>query len=282
MPVSRMRMRPWLEKMIESKSIPGLTWVDKDKTMFSIPWKHAARHGWEMDKDASLFKMWAIHTGKFVEGQDSDPKTWKANFRCAMNSLPDIVEVKDKSVNKGHQAMRVFRMLPATQKSRDKRSKAKEEKSGRKERAVKMEEDTDYSDSQSPMGESIPDEATQENTVDSTWCSDLQECTSSPTEIPEWSLSEEIESEHLTNKFCPRFEVSPDHSFDYETNIIEICSQLERETNLYHHNMQGMGYLSNEVCTSPSSMWSDSSSVDELEECLKYTILGSDQTLWSL
>lgn len=122
--------------------------------MFSIPWKHAARHGWELDKDACLFKMWAIHTGeqawihmqtkadvlfffclffldeeivnlnnvhsagKFVEGQICDPKTWKANFRCAMNSLPDIEEVKNKSINKGHQAMRVFRMLPATPKSR--------------------------------------------------------------------------------------------------------------------------------------------------------------------
>lgn len=32
--------------------------------MFSIPWKHAARHGWEMDKDACLFKKWAIHTGE--------------------------------------------------------------------------------------------------------------------------------------------------------------------------------------------------------------------------
>lgn len=32
--------------------------------MFSIPWKHAARHGWEVDKDACLFKEWAKHTGE--------------------------------------------------------------------------------------------------------------------------------------------------------------------------------------------------------------------------
>lgn len=114
--------------------------------MFSIPWKHAARHGWELEKDASLFKMWAVHTGestyahnaktarsaarssfwlnkmysagKYQEGQNSDPKTWKANFRCAMNSLPDIEEVKDRSINKGHQAVRVFKMLPCTPKSK--------------------------------------------------------------------------------------------------------------------------------------------------------------------
>lgn len=31
--------------------------------MFQIPWKHAAKHGWDMEKDACLFRSWAIHTG---------------------------------------------------------------------------------------------------------------------------------------------------------------------------------------------------------------------------
>lgn len=57
-----------------------------------------------------------MSAGKYVEGGVSDAKTWKANFRCAMNSLPDIKEVKKMSVNKGHQAVRVFRMLPAEDK----------------------------------------------------------------------------------------------------------------------------------------------------------------------
>lgn len=88
-------MRPWLERMINSDTIDGLKWVDQvraprasarsirralesseklysvfpfvflqAKTMFSIPWKHAARHGWEIEKDANLFKLWAIHTGE--------------------------------------------------------------------------------------------------------------------------------------------------------------------------------------------------------------------------
>lgn len=88
-------MRPWLERMINSDTIEGLKWVDQvratrasapsirralesseklysifpivflqNKTMFSIPWKHAARHGWEIEKDANLFKLWAIHTGE--------------------------------------------------------------------------------------------------------------------------------------------------------------------------------------------------------------------------
>ncbi|XP_055370510.1 interferon regulatory factor 1b isoform X2 [Betta splendens] len=217
MPVSRERMRPWLEKMIESKSIAGLTWMDKEKMTFSIPWKHAARHGWELDKDACLFKKWAIHTGKYVEGQACDPKTWKANFRCAMNSLPDIEEVKDKSINKGHQAMRVFRMLPVAPKSRDKRSKGKEAKH-RKKSSVKMQEDPDYSDTQSPVAPSLPEESmsTQENTIDSTVHTEQQDFSFvTPSEVPEWSLSVEIGPDAFPPTLSHRFEVSPDHSPGY-------------------------------------------------------------------
>lgn len=57
-----------------------------------------------------------------MKGQKCNPKTWKANFRCALNSLPDIEEVKDQSVHKGQQAMRVFRMLPVSQKSKGEKS----------------------------------------------------------------------------------------------------------------------------------------------------------------
>lgn len=35
----------------------------QEKKIFQIPWMHAARHGWELDKDAPLFMNWAIHTG---------------------------------------------------------------------------------------------------------------------------------------------------------------------------------------------------------------------------
>ena len=56
-----------------------------------------------------------FHLGKFKEGVDvSDPKKWKANFRCAMNSLPDVEQVKYKNVNKGQQAVRVYKILAVT------------------------------------------------------------------------------------------------------------------------------------------------------------------------
>ncbi|KAI4903028.1 hypothetical protein NFI96_033382, partial [Prochilodus magdalenae] len=118
MPVDRQRMRPWLEEQINSGKIQGLQWVNKEEKIFQIPWMHAARHGWDLDKDAPLFKNWAIHTGKYHPEVDKpDPKTWKANFRCAMNSLPDIEEVKDKSMKRGSNAFRMYRMLSPAEKA---------------------------------------------------------------------------------------------------------------------------------------------------------------------
>lgn len=126
-------MRPWLEEQINSSLIPGLKWVCKEKRTFQIPWMHAARHGWDLEKDAPLFMKWAIHTGKYQPGVTRpDPKTWKANFRCAMNSLPDIEEVKDKSIKKGTNAFRVYKMLSSSERSMKKgKKKDKTDKEGR-------------------------------------------------------------------------------------------------------------------------------------------------------
>ncbi|XP_051902142.1 interferon regulatory factor 1b isoform X1 [Hippocampus zosterae] len=281
MPVSRMKMRPWLEKMIDSKSIAGLAWMDKEKTMFSIPWKHAARHGWDMNKDACLFKEWAIHTGKYTKGDTCDPKTWKANFRCAMNSLPDIEEVKDKSVNKGQLAMRVFRMLP--QKQRVKRDKAKSRKQ------VRMTaEDADYSDSQSSPDSSRLDEdmaSAQENVVDSTVRMDSQgERTRSRTDDPEpWRAAGSFSEipifglgNDLSCSFEDRFQVSPERSSEFEYDIVEICQQLERDAQTFKASCDIKALLS--PCTSPGSQWSESSADDgdELPLPPHYTTLSSD------
>lgn len=41
-----------------------IPFLSQTARIFQIPWKHAARHGWNIDKDATLFRNWAIHTGK--------------------------------------------------------------------------------------------------------------------------------------------------------------------------------------------------------------------------
>ncbi|KAK7899417.1 hypothetical protein WMY93_020270 [Mugilogobius chulae] len=94
-------MRPWLEAQIDSSQIPGLKWVDKEERIFQVPWLHGAHQNWDMEKDAPLFMRWAIHTGKYHPGEERpNPRMWKTNFRCALNSLSDIVEVKDKCIRR--------------------------------------------------------------------------------------------------------------------------------------------------------------------------------------
>lgn len=279
MPVARMRMRPWLENQIDSNNIDGLMWIDKEKMLFSIPWKHAARHGWQMDKDACLFKKWAIHTGKFTPGvTEPDPKTWKANFRCAMNSLPDIEEVKDQSVNKGCGAVRVYRMLPEVAKRKgDKRSRSGEGKRRAKDSTKVKREDRDVCAAHPTKDSSSytsfeEDSRTQEDTVDSTDDIDLP-CAPYMEDgtVPEYSTSVEIGPDS-TNSWAMSFQVSPEHSPAYEEDLTNITRQLEREhAQWYASDIDGKGFLSNEVGTtsesyhSPQSQWSDTSDEVELQ-----------------
>ena len=43
-------------KMLNSGQIPGLTWVDKGKLIFKIPWKHRGKQDWSED-NGLIFKV---------------------------------------------------------------------------------------------------------------------------------------------------------------------------------------------------------------------------------
>ena len=107
----KLRLRDWLvQKINEGKY--GLRWVgdSKDRT-FRVPWKHGSRHGWSVH-DAALFQAWALYTGKYKEGRDiPDPPKWKTNFRCALNALPDIKEIREESCPRGTDAFKIYRMV---------------------------------------------------------------------------------------------------------------------------------------------------------------------------
>lgn len=50
--------------------------------------------------------------GKYHPGVDKpDPRTWKANFRCAMNSVPYIEQVKDSHFYRKGSSFKVYRLL---------------------------------------------------------------------------------------------------------------------------------------------------------------------------
>lgn len=114
-------LRVWLEKNLNANKIRGLEWKDERKKIFKIRWKHASKHGWSSELDGCVFREWAIYSGKFKpgeEGAQEQPKVWKANFRCALNALPDIQEIISERETRGNEAQKVFHMKPRDNKQR--------------------------------------------------------------------------------------------------------------------------------------------------------------------
>lgn len=52
-----MRLKEWLITQIDSGRYAGLNWENQEKTMFRIPWKHAAKQDYRQNEDAALFKV---------------------------------------------------------------------------------------------------------------------------------------------------------------------------------------------------------------------------------
>lgn len=101
------RMRDWLVRMVSSGRFPGLEWLNEEKTVFKVPWIHAKKRGYCRERDAALFREWAVHSGKFRD--EADPTVWKINFRCAINGLKDIIELKDMQT----EDCRVYKVMPS-------------------------------------------------------------------------------------------------------------------------------------------------------------------------
>jgi len=108
------RMRDWIVRMVNSQRFHGLEWINQEKTIFRVPWIHAKKRGYCKERDAALFREWALHSGKYRD--ESDPTVWKINFRCAINGLKDIMEIKDMQT----EDCRVYKVLPSRSRVRRK------------------------------------------------------------------------------------------------------------------------------------------------------------------
>lgn len=117
----KLRFRDWLKQKLDNKEIPGLEWIERQRGLFKIPWKHGSRHGWSVQDDAEIFRQWAVHSGRYNERVDKpDPIKWKTNFRCTLNALSDFKEVRGRSYPRGPKAFKIYIMKSAEMKSEQK------------------------------------------------------------------------------------------------------------------------------------------------------------------
>ena len=60
-------LRTWLIQVANQENIPGLTWMNKEKTLLKIPWTHGSRQGFDIQKDSCLFQKWAVHSSEYFD-----------------------------------------------------------------------------------------------------------------------------------------------------------------------------------------------------------------------
>ncbi|XP_014786721.1 interferon regulatory factor 1 [Octopus bimaculoides] len=106
----REKLQPWLEKRLDSGTVQGVEWINKDEGSFRILWKRntATRSN---EDDFQIFKDWAKHTGRFKEGDATNYPYWKSLFRNALNKQSNIEEKKEEYLYKNNNCpYRIFQI----------------------------------------------------------------------------------------------------------------------------------------------------------------------------
>uniref|UniRef100_A0A8C8SA47 IRF tryptophan pentad repeat domain-containing protein n=1 Tax=Pelusios castaneus TaxID=367368 RepID=A0A8C8SA47_9SAUR len=197
---AHMRLKEWIIAQIDSGRYPGLRWENREKTLFRIPWKHAAKQDYRQREDAALFKAWAIYKGKYQEGTDkADPSTWKTRLRCALNKSTDFQEVPERSQLDISEPYKVYRIV--SEGTRD------HEKEGDLESPVPQEQQSSQLPAPVPpeMGVNCsPDKASVPSSLEENGKKDLMEtCQTAPVPLVSYSSSHPAEREYqVKGVFC--------------------------------------------------------------------------------
>lgn len=105
----RLQLRDWLLTLLELNETTGLQWENREERIFSISWLHGRNKGWKWENNSHLFKQWALYKNRYQPGDDhKNAKLWKSRFRCALNALHDVIELKNLSKTKGQNAKKVY------------------------------------------------------------------------------------------------------------------------------------------------------------------------------
>uniref|UniRef100_A0A670IUU9 Interferon regulatory factor 3 n=1 Tax=Podarcis muralis TaxID=64176 RepID=A0A670IUU9_PODMU len=87
---------PWLMEQLDARRYPGLSWLNPERTLFRVPWKHGSRQN---------------ILGRHRPGIDQrTPSEWKRNFRSALNRKEGIRMFQDNSTD-SEDPHKVFEIL---------------------------------------------------------------------------------------------------------------------------------------------------------------------------
>ncbi|XP_063158143.1 interferon regulatory factor 3 [Candoia aspera] len=88
---------PWLIEQLDTQRYPGVSWLNPERTLFRVLWKHGSRRN-VSPEDFQIFEDWAIVRNLYNPGKDPrTPSEWKRNFRSALNRKDGIEMVEDNS-----------------------------------------------------------------------------------------------------------------------------------------------------------------------------------------
>jgi hypothetical protein len=92
---SRQRLCPWLVAKIEGGEIPGLCWINEEKTRFQISWIHKSKAEWNPES-CQLFEEWEKCNGRYQDGKGKpDYPGWKTRMRSALCKSKDFKLIKE-------------------------------------------------------------------------------------------------------------------------------------------------------------------------------------------